>query len=140
MTGSYATASLANKSIPGDFLYSVKLATEKVRLALVRSPQAEVEMHIILSERRLKEIIASTEKGYLHEAAIVAMLDEADKAAHNVGILTGVDRAFMLEKVKSLCASQRDVLRELITIAPDDNREQILEAIETSSKCWNRCC
>lgn len=140
MTGSYATANLADAIIPGDLLYPVKLATEKVCLALVRAPQGEVEMRITLSERRLKEVIASAEQGHFHEAVLTAMLDEAEKAVYNIRKLKGMNRTFMLKKVQSLCASQQDILQDLITITPADDHRQIRQAIMTSAEYWNRCC
>ena len=140
MTGTYAAANFADSSIPGDLLYPVKLASEKVRLALVRTPHGEVEMRIALSERRMQEVIVSTEQGNLHEAVLGAMLDEAGKAVNNIKKLKGMKRTLMLQRVKSLCASHQDVLKELITITPVEDHDQIQQAIVTSEECWIKCC
>jgi len=50
-------------SIPGDALYSVKLAMEQVMLTLSFSDEAKAETYIKLADRRIEEIIYLAEKG-----------------------------------------------------------------------------
>lgn len=54
--GSLYSVSAAENSLPGDFLYSVKLATEQARLALTSKPQDKVKLKTEFTERRVQEM------------------------------------------------------------------------------------
>ena len=61
-TGSMFSVSAAEQSLPGDFLYSVKLATEQARMALTKDPEDRVKLKTEFTERRvqeMKQVIAS---------------------------------------------------------------------------------
>lgn len=60
--GSLISVSAAEKALPGDLLYSVKLATEQARLALAKNPQDKVKLKTEFTERRvdeMKQVVAS---------------------------------------------------------------------------------
>lgn len=64
--GSLLSVSAAEKSLPGDLLYSVKLATEQARLAMAKNPQDKVMLKTEFTERRvdeMKKVIASPVSG-----------------------------------------------------------------------------
>jgi len=54
--GYNATVSVANSSLEGDILYTVKTAQERVQLALTFSQEREAKLHIDFAERRLDEL------------------------------------------------------------------------------------
>lgn len=54
--GGWTATVNASYSVPGDMLYPVKLATEKVRLTMASTAQARAELHVEFAGRRLKEI------------------------------------------------------------------------------------
>ncbi len=54
--GSLFSVSAAEQSIPGDFLYSVKLATEQARLALAKDSKDKVKLKTEFTERRVDEM------------------------------------------------------------------------------------
>ena len=54
--GSLLSVSAAERSIPGDLLYSVKLATEQARLALAKNPQERVMLKTEFTGRRVDEM------------------------------------------------------------------------------------
>lgn len=54
---------VAGGSMPGDALYSVKLAMEQVMLTFAFSDEAKAETYIKLADRRVEEIIYLAEKG-----------------------------------------------------------------------------
>jgi hypothetical protein len=54
--GSLLSVSAAERSLPGDFLYSVKLATEQARLAMTKNPQARVILKTEFTGRRVDEM------------------------------------------------------------------------------------
>lgn len=54
--GSLLSVSAAEKSLPGDVLYSVKLATEQARLALTKNPKERVKLKSEFTDRRVDEV------------------------------------------------------------------------------------
>ena len=56
LSGSIATVSAAKGSLPGDALYSVKLAGEQVRLVLAPSDVSKVKVQLEIAENRVNEI------------------------------------------------------------------------------------
>lgn len=61
--GSLLSVSAAEKSLPGDLLYSVKLATEQARLAMAKNPQDKVKLKTEFTERRvdeMKQVVSSS--------------------------------------------------------------------------------
>lgn len=54
--GSLLSVSAAERSLPGDLLYSVKLATEQARLALAKNPQERVMLKTEFTGRRVDEM------------------------------------------------------------------------------------
>jgi hypothetical protein len=139
LTG-YITVNIAQASLPGDFLYPFKLATERVKLALIRSPEGEAEMRISLSERRLQEVIATAAQGQEHEAVLSAMLDEAQRAINNAEQLQGPQRDVVLSRVQYLSGYQQNVLESLLPRVPADKQEHFQKAINQCKERWNWCC
>ncbi len=70
--GGGATAAAASGSMPDSGLYSVKLATEKVQLALAPSEIAKAQLNAKFADRRTEEIIYSAGKGNSQEVQAVA--------------------------------------------------------------------
>lgn len=58
MVAGGSTVSMASYSMPGSFLYPVKLATEQVQLALTTSTLSKVELYAKLADRRVAEIVS----------------------------------------------------------------------------------
>lgn len=54
--GSLYSVSAAEQSLPGDFLYSIKLATEQARMVLVNNPEDKVKLKTEFTERRVQEM------------------------------------------------------------------------------------
>lgn len=54
--GSVASVSAAERSLPGDFLYSLKLATEQARLALTTTKEDKLKLKIEFTGRRGDEL------------------------------------------------------------------------------------
>lgn len=54
--GSVASVSAAERSLPGDFLYSLKLATEQARLALTTTKEDKLRLKLEFTDRRGDEL------------------------------------------------------------------------------------
>jgi hypothetical protein len=62
-----STVAAAGGSMPDEPLYPVKLATEKVRLALTPSALSKAELYAKLADKRVTEIIKMADKGNLKQ-------------------------------------------------------------------------
>jgi len=58
-------------SVPGDVLYPVKTATERVRMAFARGDEARAELEIAFAERRAQEIVVLSERGRVEKVDAV---------------------------------------------------------------------
>ncbi|NQT05408.1 MAG: hypothetical protein HQ577_05295 [Dehalococcoidia bacterium] len=65
LVASSGTVAAAGNSLPDQTLYPVKLATERVRLALTPSALGKAEYYAELVDKRVNEIISMVEKGKL---------------------------------------------------------------------------
>ena len=76
VTLSGGVAYAAENTLPGDTLYSVKIAvTEPVRTLLASSPKAKVSWHIELADRRLDEAAALAQKEELSTSTARALTE-----------------------------------------------------------------
>lgn len=54
--GSFASVRAAERSLPGDALYTLKLVTEQTRIALTGSKQEKVKLKIAFTKRRVEDL------------------------------------------------------------------------------------
>ena len=66
------TVAAAGNSMPDEILYPVKLATERVRLALTPSALSKAELYIKLADKRVEEIIYAANKGDSQQVELAA--------------------------------------------------------------------
>jgi hypothetical protein len=72
LLASGGTAAAASNSMPDETLYPVKLATERVRLALTFSDLDKAELYVNLVDKRVTEIVKMAEKGKPEQVERVA--------------------------------------------------------------------
>lgn len=111
---SWGTVSLSAQSMPGDILYPIKIITEKVKYFLTINPEGKVELRLIYSEERTKELVKHLDKkGTLNLKLLKAMLDEAALVLENLSGLSESERQVYFSKIEHLNAYQKDVLENL---------------------------
>jgi hypothetical protein len=66
------TVAASGNSLPGEPLYSVKLATEAVRLAFTPSDLGKAELYARFADKRVDEIIAMADKGKTEQVEMAA--------------------------------------------------------------------
>ncbi len=108
LLGSAASASAS--SMPGDFLYPVKRATEQVRLALAPDEQ-QVDLHLEFARQRLQELRVLADRGELSEDLLAEISDET---------------ALMLDRIPALSQNKQQTLLASLT----DFQDQQLQALE----------
>ena len=140
MLGIYTTVAFAKASQPGDLLYPIKLAAEKVSLIVVRDPEGRAELRIALSENRLREIVASAGEGQVNKTVLLAMLEEAHRALDNIEEIPEIRREILVAKVGYLSGFQQNALKALVPSVPASEASILNTAIETCDQRWQWCC
>ncbi len=122
---------LSADSLPGDPLYPIKLATEKVRCFLTIDPEGKAKLRLTYSEERAQELVRYLDgKGELNIQVLKAMLDEAALAVDNISKLHKGKGTFYCLKLEHLCASQKDMLVSLKSKVPSLQRQELDNAIK----------
>jgi hypothetical protein len=86
------TIAAANNSLPGDALYSVKMATESVRLTFAFSEEGKADLYVKLADRRVDEIVKMAEKGKAEQVETTTdKLEEHLLAMAGLGIVGGAE-------------------------------------------------
>ncbi len=120
-------ATVSANSVPGNILYPVKLATEKVRFLLAFSPERKAELRLTFSEERTKEIKRVLQRsGKLDEGLLDSMLKEAQSALEEAPNDTS---AIFLAKLNAVNIYQKDVLRSIRPQVDSANKEVVNQAI-----------
>ncbi|MBF0571134.1 MAG: hypothetical protein HQL12_04615 [Candidatus Omnitrophica bacterium] len=132
---SWGTINVSASSVPGDPLYLVKLLTEKVKYFLTVNPEGQMELKIVFSERRSKELVDKFNKdGHIDIQTLKAMLNEAGASLDAIAKLPVSEQRNYLTKLKFLNAYQKDVLQDLRAKAPESQKSKLDEAICTCNE------
>ena len=134
--GSLASVSAAERSIPGDLLYPVKLATEQARLFMEKEPPNQLKLKAEFVERRGEEIKqlakadAPKNANRLREAtdSLKQDLDAVKLQLHNVGMESSAPEA--AEAAKDLDEKSGrlvQTLKEVKEVVPADIKQNVAE-------------
>ena len=125
----FSVATISANSIPGDILYPLKLATEKVKFLLTFDSEKKAELRLTFSDKRLQEMIAVfRQSGKLDTTLLKEMLDEAKLALEGNEIPTDKASIFAA-KLSHVNAYQKDVLEKIRPQVNPLSRQIVDEAI-----------
>ncbi len=134
-----SSVELSARTVPGNFLYPVKILTERVRFALTADPEERVELRLTFSERRFAEVVKTLQEGHGADRQLVsAMLDEAKAALTGTAKLPESRSTAYKARIASLEGIQRDRLRSMEGTVPADRRKDVVEAIRMCDDGWAR--
>lgn len=136
----FSAATISANSVPGDILYPLKLATEKVKFLLTFNSEKKAELRLTFSDKRLQEMIAVFQhSGKLDTTLLKEMLDEAKLALEETKIPTDTASVFVT-KLSHVNAYQKDVLEKIRPRVNPSNRRIVDEAINMcdSRSRWMR--
>ncbi|MEK6646639.1 MAG: DUF5667 domain-containing protein [Candidatus Firestonebacteria bacterium] len=132
----WTTVNVSVSALPGDFLYPIKLATEKIKLILTVNLEGKAEMRLTFSEERMKELLSRYSKnGVIDNRLIIAMLDEAKLALNKISSLPKEKQPLFYSKVDHFNAYQKETLQSIQPHVSGQQKEYINNAIEI---CSNR--
>ena len=134
-----SSVELSARAVPGNFLYPVKILTERVHFALTSDLEERVELRLTFSERRLSEIVKTLKEGKGADRELIsAMLDEARAALSDASQLPETRSAAYKSRIASLEEFQKDRLRSVEDMVPADRRQDVDEAIGMCDQGWAR--
>ncbi len=134
-----SSVELSARTVPGNFLYPVKILTERVRFALTSDPDERVELRITFSERRLDEVVKTLQEGQGADRELIsAMLEEARAAFDVAAKLPESKSSAYKARIASLEEMQKDRLRYVEGWVPPDRRQDVAQAIRMCDDGWMR--
>jgi len=135
-SGSIVTASTS--SLPGDTLYPLKTAAEKVQAFFTFGDDAKANLHMKLAERRIEEInLLNERKRHIPVYVLGALQDETN---HAITILNRAEepKENLIARLVDLTSNQKTVLARVIVNAPPETQQRFREALSNSETAHGR--
>jgi hypothetical protein len=130
---------LSARTVPGNFLYPVKILTERVRFALTSDPEERVELRLTFSERRLAEVVKTLKGGDgADKELIAAMLGEAQAALADTAKLPEGKSAAYKARVAALENVQKTRIRAVEGSVLPEHRQRVEQAARMCDDGWIR--
>jgi hypothetical protein len=105
---------VSSRSIPGDMLYPIKTASEKVRFVLTRSTEGKVELRLVYADRRLEELIKVVgRRGQLDESVLRALLRETEQVLDEAQTIDERRFLLLLAQLDHFNNCTKDVLEQI---------------------------
>ncbi len=129
----------ADTSIPGDTVYPIKLALEKVELVTSVSANQDARLQILFSQRRLSELQATILEGRYEYISVVAQAFQSQirQTLKSLDQLSSADQQIVYNLISNFNNSlniQTLTLTALATMIPPQERDGVAEAIDASSQ------
>jgi len=120
-----ATVYASQTSLPGELLYPVKTWSEDIRADLTSDPQAQLELNLEFSQRRVEEVVALLEAGTLPPEEVINRLQlELDQAVQQALALQQSQDSPVMEQLRQLVQQQEQIM--LNAQAQDPQAEALL--------------
>ena len=133
----WSTATASAGAVPGDFLYPVKLLTERVKFFMTVNAEDRAELRIVFSEERLKEALRTHQRGGgVDKELLRAMLDEARLALDAAPELPEITTEFLSSRVSHLSEFQKAMLEHMQKRATPEEKETLQPFVDM---CNMRC-
>lgn len=132
--GAGSAVAASASSLPGDALYGVKKAVERISLAMHRDPVGRVALHLQFAATRLSEVKAVLATGGDPSEAVdglTAALDDAEQEALHA---IGKDSGALLAHVEEMISKHIATLTEVLGRVPDQAKDAIQRAIDNAEK------
>ena len=111
LLGGWTTITASSNALPGDLLYPIKLFTERAKFFLTINQEDKVELRIVFSAERLKEVLKNYERGEkLDRQLLQKMLQEASLAVESSAGLSELARGLLVARAAHLSEFQQETL------------------------------
>jgi hypothetical protein len=134
--GAGSAVAASASALPGDALYGVKRAAEKISLAMHRDPVGRIALQLQFASIRMSEVKALIAAGGDAGEAIDGLADALDGAELDAlhAIALGKDSAALLAHVQEMISKHIAVLNEVLAKVPDQAKDAIQKAIDNAEK------
>jgi hypothetical protein len=137
LTGA-GTVTASASSLPGDTLYPLKTATEKVQGFFTFGSEAKTGHYMKLAERRLNEIEALARQNRTIPQSVLDALNQDTEQALELLIKHKPAGRGLLNRLIALTANQKSVLERVIELVPPAAKLKLREALTRSEEAHGR--
>jgi hypothetical protein len=131
----WSADTLSASSMPGTFLYPVKIASEKLKFFLSFRHDDKANLRLIFARRRTEELLKELEKrGYLRQTVLSAMLTQTKYALNNIYYLPPQKQRYYLMRLANFYGSQKEILEDLKPKVKADQRKILENIIQTCER------
>ena len=135
----YGLIAASSHSMPGEPLYSVKIAVEQVSLAATPSEESKGRLHITLAERRMEEITEMSSRGEAEQTAKLApvLAEHVEKASHVIVTTSDSKAAEELKgELEESAVQKLDALQDVLQESTEEMKPVISAALESSGESY----
>lgn len=132
------TVTASASSLPGDTLYPVKAATEKIQGFFTFGNEAKASFHIKLAQRRLNEIEALSGKNRGIPQSLLEVMNAETERAIELLIKHKPAVKDLLNRLTGLTSNQKTVLAKVMTEVPLQLKWRLNEALKRSERAHGR--
>lgn len=130
---------LAAETLPGDFLYPVKLLSEDVRLALTPDPAARAELEMAFVALRVQEMARLAQQGEeVPQAVVGRMTRQMEQAMVEIAQARPEDVPALLERVVERTRLHQQVLEGAATGSSAETQTRLREASQVMERTRQR--
>jgi len=118
------------RSLPGDLLYTLKLATERVAFALTTSPDRRAELRLSFADTRLEELVRTAQAdGRINPDLLKRLLNEATLALEDAKPAPEDRYKEIATRVDAFNTYQKQVFEQLLPVVQEDDSKLLARAI-----------
>jgi len=137
----WGTVTSSAQALPGDFLYPIKIFTERARFFLTVNREHKAELRIVFSAERLKEAVLKQRRGEgLDRELLNEMLEEARLAIKASVEFPEPTRNLLVTRAARLSEFQQDTLARLKRQVAPEEREVVARYMDMCGRrsTWMR--
>jgi hypothetical protein len=132
--GGGSAIAASSSALPGDPLYGVKRAVERISLAMHRDPVGRSALHLQFADNRLHEVSALVLAGKDPQDLLGDLEEELTGAEQDAlhAVALGQDSEALLAHVRAMIAKHISVLNGILAKVPDHAKDSIQHAIDNA--------
>lgn len=138
---SWGAGVISADAVPGDFLYPLKLLTERAKFYLTLNTEDKAELRIVFSSERLREAIKKHERdGRLDPQLLQRMLEEARQAVVISAALPESSRKLLVAQTEHLSQFEGQTLERFKQQLPEQQQAVVAPFVDMCGRraTWMR--
>jgi hypothetical protein len=128
---------LSEASLPGEWLYPLKLATEDLRLSLTRDPVTGTEQHLNSAAERVDEMRGLAEQGSaIPDELVDRMVQQLERAMQSTTAASPEEAPVLMEQFRRSMSLQHQVLVQIQKTGPDGDQPSVRTALRVTQRAY----